>query len=317
MSSKFNTVNLDDNETVFFARELENVKAKAYDIVYPEFAATSLIPVSTDAGPAAETITYQQYDQLGVAKIIANYADDLPRADVKGKEFSAIVKSVGSSYGYNIQEIRASQRDNKNLEQRKANAARRAIEQKLNNVAWFGDAANNLNGLVTHPNVTRVSVDADGTGSATTFASKTPDQILRDMNDLVVGIVTLTKGMERPNTLIMPHAQLAHIQTTARSANSDTTILEFFLRNNPYIQEVQAVNELAGAGQGVSGGVAAGTDVMIAYDRNPDKLTLEVPQMFEQFAAQEKGLDYVVPCHARVAGIIVYYPLSIAIAEGI
>lgn len=51
-------INLDANESIFFERELEHVKARSYDIKYPEFKATMLIPVSTEAGPGAETITY-------------------------------------------------------------------------------------------------------------------------------------------------------------------------------------------------------------------------------------------------------------------
>ncbi len=43
-----------------------------------------------------------------MAKIISSYASDLPRADVKGKPTTAIIKSLGDSYGYSIQEMRAS-----------------------------------------------------------------------------------------------------------------------------------------------------------------------------------------------------------------
>ena len=92
---------LDADESVFFARELEHVKAQSYDVQYPELTATKNIPVSSEAGPGAETITYQQYDSVGFAKIISNYATDLPRVDLKGKEFTAKVKSIGASYPAN------------------------------------------------------------------------------------------------------------------------------------------------------------------------------------------------------------------------
>ncbi len=56
---------------------------------------------------------------------------------------------------------------------------------------------------------------------------------------------------------------------------------------------------------------------MITYKRSPDKLTLELPQLFEQFAAQERNLEFVVPAHGRIGGVIIYYPLSVNIVEGI
>lgn len=312
MTEIIKSVNLDANQTAFFARELEYIKARTYDVEYPELKAMQLIPVSTEAGPGAESITYHQYDQLGVAQIIANYAQDLPRADIKGKEFTTPVRSLGTSYGYSLQEIRAAQFAGKNLEQRKANAARRAVEQKMNKIAWFGSDEYGLQGFLTNPNVTRAAVPADGTGASTLWENKTPDQILRDMNELVNGIVDLTNGVEMPNTLLMPIKQYTLISTRARSATSDTTIMEFFLRNNPMITSIEWVNELKGASQ-----LTPGQDIMVAYDRNPDKLTFEVPQMYEQFAAQERGLEFVVPAHARVSSVLVYYPLAVAIGEGI
>ena len=58
-------------------------------------------------------------------------------------------------------------------------------------------------------------------------------------------------------------------------------------------------------------------EIMIAYRRDPDAFTLEIPQMFEQLPVQERGLEFVVPCHSRIGGVIIYYPLSMAIGEGI
>lgn len=304
------SVNLDANETIFFARELEVIKARTYDVVYPELKATSLIPVSFEAGPGAETITYEQYDQLGAAKIIASYADDLPRVDIKGKQFTSNVRSIGESYGYSIQDIRAAAMAGKPLVARKAIAARRANDQLVNKIAFFGDAEHNLKGFLNAANVPVATVTNDGTSSTTFWANKTPDQILRDMNGAVNAMIDLTKGVEVPNTILLPIKQYTQISTTARSTTSDTTILEFFLKNNPSIKSVEWVNELKGAG-------TSGTDIMVVYNRSPEKLTLELPQAFEQFPPQERGLEFVVPCHSRCGGVIIYYPLSISISEGI
>jgi hypothetical protein len=307
------SVNLDANETIFFARELESIKAKSYDVVYPQLKARVLIPVSHDAGPGAMSITYYQYDSVGVAKIISSYAKDLPRVDVKGESFTSTIKSIGASYGYNVQEIRAAQMAGKPLEQRRANAAHQAVEQEINRIGFNGDTEHGLQGLIGHPNITTDTVAADGAGgggSQTEWVNKTADQIIRDMNDLANGIVDLTNGVEIPDTLAMPIAQYSYIASTPRSSTSDTTILDFFLKNNPHIKEVTWCVELKGAG-------TSGVDIMIAYKRDPDKLTLEIPQEFEQFPPQESGLEFEVPCHARCGGVIVYYPLSISVGEGI
>lgn len=306
----FRTANLDAGETMFFARELEHIKSRSYDIEFPELKAFRHIPLSTEAGEGAQSITYMQFEEVGMAKIIESYANDLPRADIRGKEFTQVIKSIGSSYGYSIQEIRASKMVGRSLTQRQANAARRANDQQVNKLAWFGSDEWNIMGLLNNPNIPTASVAADGSGATTQWVNKTPDQILRDMNRLANGIMALTKGVETPNTLLLPVDQYTLVASTPRSSVSDTTILEYFIQNNPFIREVDWVPELAGAGAG-------GTDIMIAYDKNPDKLTLEIPMPFTQYPPQEEGLEFKINCESRFGGVIVYYPLSIAIGEGI
>ena len=301
--------NLDSAETVFFERELEFKKAQTYDVIRAPLKAFELIPVSTEAGPGAEVISYEQYDMTGIAKIVANYADDLPRADVKGKEFFAQVRSVGNSYGYSLQEIRAAQLAGKSLEQRKSNAAARSQREKWNRIAFNGDDEYNLQGWLTNPNVPSSPVD-DGASTDTEWDTKTPSEILKDLNDAVNGVVDLTNGAEQPNTVVLPIAQYTQISTTRADSGTDTTILDYFIQNSPFIDSVEWANELKGAFTG-------GTDGFIVYDRNPDKMTLEMPQMFEQLPVQERGLEYVVPCHSRIGGVIIYYPLSQVFKRGI
>ena len=106
-----------------------------------------IVPISGEAGPGAESITYRQFDKLGVAKLIANYADDLPRADAKGKEFTVPVKSIGGSFGYNLQEVRAAAMAGRPLATRRAEAARRANMQEVERIGFAGDASTGLIGL--------------------------------------------------------------------------------------------------------------------------------------------------------------------------
>lgn len=310
MPDLIHSTNLDANETFFFARELEYVKSKSYDIEFPEMKAFRHLPISTEAGEGANAITYAQFEETGMARVIESYANDLPRADIRGKEYTTLVRSIGVSYGYSIQEIRAAIYVGRSLTQRQSNAARRANDQSINRLAWFGDDTYNIPGLINNANIPATTVPADGIGASTLWVNKTPDQILRDLNTITNGIVSLTKGVEMPNTVLLPVAQYTLIASTPRSSVSDTTILEYFIQNNPFITTVDWVPELAGAG-------VSGSDIFIAYDKNPDKLTMEIPMPFTQFPPQERGLEFVVPCESRYGGIIVYYPLSLAFGEGI
>jgi hypothetical protein len=308
-----NNATMDADGAYFFQRQLEYIKARSYDVQYPELKARMLFPVSNEAGAGATTITYRTYDQSGSAQIINAYANDLPRADVAGKETSIPIRSVGTSYGYNIDEINSAQMTGQPLEQRRANAGVRAVEEKTNTVAFFGDASSGLPGLFDNPNVPTGTVVNPGSG--TEWVNKTPDEILFDINDLFADIFESTNMVEQGNTLLLPPSQWAYISATPRSSNSDTTILQYVVKNSPFLTseaDVIPVNECAAANNSVYS-----NDVMVAYNRSPDKLQLEIPVELEWMAPQQKNLEFIVPGRSRLAGLNIYYPLSLNILEGI
>lgn len=306
--SKF--ANMDSGDSIYFERELEHVKSKTYDIKYPEIMYRKVLPISSEVSNSAKTITYRQFDMLGHAKLIHNYANDLPVVNVKAKEFTSKVYSEGVSFGYSIQDIRESKAEGKALDTKLAAAARRSVELLTNDLAFYGDEDTDLQAFFNNPNVNYYTVPADGTGSSKLWANKTPDLILRDINHAAMMVRTVTKATEYVDTLILPDEQYGHIATTPRSSTSDTTILEFLLKTSPWIKTVMPCYELKGAG-------AAGVDIGIMYHKSSEKLELEIPQPFEMFAPQEKGMYYEVACHARIGGVLIYYPKSIVQMDGI
>lgn len=295
--------NMDANESIFFARQLNHIKAKLYNTAFPEFKARKLLPVDFSAGPGATTITYRQYTEIGMAKIIANYAKDLPNCSVKGKEFTSPVRSLGASYGYSIQDVRSAQMAGVDLKGMEANSAKRGILQKENSIAYFGDTENGLAGFLNNANLSTAAAPADGVGATTTFSTKSPDMIIRDITDMINDIKTVTKGVEMANTVLLAVSTYTLLATTPRSTNSDTTILDFLKKVCPEITLWDWLPELETAGTG-------STVMAVAYNRNPDKISLEIPSDFEQFPEQPVGLTWEVPCHERVGGVIMYYPLA-------
>lgn len=314
-------INLDSNEGIFFEKQLEHIKSKTYDVLYPELLARRLFPVDNSADPGAATITYQTWDHLGVAKIIHSYAMDLPSLEIVAKETTRKVYSQGISFGYSIQDVRAANYAGVPLQQRKANAARRQMLQLENKIAFHGNDSTNgvpgtdIPGFINNSNINVVTMADDASTSSTLWSAKTATEIITDIGAMVSAIRVVSNGVESPNTLLLPEKQYTQISTTPRSSTSDTTILEYVLKSNAWIKEIIPVYDLAGTG--TAGGTWDSEDSMILYDRNPDKLTLEVPQDVEFFSAQEKGLKFEIPVHSRTAGVIIYYPKSIAQGIGI
>ena len=314
------SMNFDDAEaaSVFFARELDFVKSQSYDVEYPEFTALSLFPMSSEVDPGAETVTYYSYDKTGLAKIISNYATDLPRADVKGKPTTAIIKSLGDSYGYSIQEMRASRMAGKSLETRTAESARYQIDYLNNKIAWNGDAETGLKGVLSTDNDVPLYTVANGAKGTTSWADKTEDEILADITGMLKQMATVTKKVEKPDTLALSSDAYIEIQNK-RIEGTATTVLKYIQDNIPDIKQIVSCPELDADSVETNPYAAAsdGKAVALLFKNDSRKLSIENPLPFMQYPIQTQGLEVVVPCEARTAGAMIYYPMSLLIAVGV
>lgn len=292
---------LDAGGQAFFLRQLEYVKARSYDVMYQDLIARDLFPVSNEAPEGADTITYETFDRVGRARIIMNYADDLPRADITGAETVIKVRGIGTSYGYSRDDILKAQMTGMQLDQRRANAAMRAYEEQIDSIAFNGDAKSGLIGFFTDPNIPTLVANA---GS---WLTATPDAIIDDINRAMGNVRITTRMKEQPGTLLVPVLIYNRIAGTPRASNSDTTILTFILQSVVGLNEVIPVNELEGA-------KAASAYL---YDKNPDKLQLEIPKEITFLPPQEKGLQLIVNAWGKCAGVNIYYPMSVLEITGI
>lgn len=300
---------LDAGESAFFERELTHIRAQTYDVKYPDTKFRTLLPIDHSVDPGAEAIVYQQFDEVAQAKILASYADDLTGVEIKGREFSSTIKGLGNKFSYSIQEVRAAAMAKRSLTPKKASAARAAHERKMERIAAVGDTATGLLGLLNQANTLTYEVE-NGEGGTADWDDKTPDEILRDLFGIVLYMVEQTRGVEKPDTLLLPVHALGKIRTTRLNDISETTILEEFLARNGYVRNVEDWDWLSEAG-------ADGSDRMVLYRRDPSKLQFVIPQEFEQFPPQARGLSFDVPCHSRTGGVTCEYPMSICYGDGI
>lgn len=243
-----------------------------------------------------------------------NYASDLPRADVKGKPSTAYVKSVGASYGYSVQDMRASRMAGKSLDTRRAEAARYTIERTTNTIAFAGNKEHNLMGMLSEGNdIPLFTLGNNAEGKSTAWKDKSAAEILADINNMFAYQSEITNDVERADTLAIPPAAFIDI-STRQIPNTGFTVKKFLLDNAPYLKNIISAPELAGNNAETN---PYGENVALLYTNSADKFSLEIPMAFYQYPVQHKNLEVVVPCEERVAGIIMYYPLSALIAVGI
>jgi hypothetical protein len=290
-----------DDAGLFLQRQLEYIRPQVFETVYADIKYPTILPVTSEAGPGATTFTYRIMDSTGEFRLLADSADDLPRSDVSQVEKSINIRSFGGSFGYSVQELRAAQMANVALEQRRATAVRRAYEEKVESVAMFGEASVGLTGFFNNATVDIVAAD-----KWFTTASTTAQEMLELLNYGVSAIINGSQMKEQPDTILLAYEDYNKISTTRNSDSSDVTVLEYFLRTNPYINNVEPINQLT---KGKNAG-KLNTSRMVVYKRDPEKVQLHIPQPLELFPAQQRNLEFIVPAHARVGGVALYYPKS-------
>lgn len=297
---------LDAGESAFLERQLESVEARIYQKKLKELKYRTLIPISNRDGAGAQTITYYFYTKVGMAKIIANPADDLPTSDVFATRHTQAVHVIGTSFRYSTQDLRRAMFSGVPLEMFKVDAARRSIREKESTICFAGDTNHGIVGLFANGNIPSDQSPANGTGSSRLWSAKSPDLILNDVLSLITAIRTATKGVHQADTMLMPIATYNILAGTPRASFSDKTILGFILQeNNVYgLSTVDWLpDELDTVGTGTS-------KMVFAYERDPEVLELRIPLEMVTHPPQFRNLQFIVPVEAENGGVVVRYPLA-------
>ena len=295
--------NISPQQGAKFERDLESVKSQVLEAKMVPQNGARLIPQAGDVEPWAETFIHQMVDHTGVARLVSDYADDLPLVDAHGREDSYRVKEIGCAFQFSKKEIQQNARGNINLSQRRPMSARRAIEEKLNRIMWYGDIEGGLFGFFNFPFIPRYASDVayDGTETAA--------DVLADLNTIANRPYLDTDTVaNQPNTMLVSPKVYTYISTTPRSSDSDATIMEYFLANNPFISEMENAQELAGAGPN-------GEDLIVVYRRELDYGQHKLVEPFTQHPSQEKNLAVITNCTAQTGGYVNDFPQEALIAE--
>lgn len=299
----------------FAQKQTSHIEAGVYATKYPELDYASLIPVDTTAGEFVKSVTYYSMDGAGAAKWLNGNGKDVPVVGAQMNQHETAVHTAGIGYGYGYEEVNQARLLGIPLDGEKARIARRAYEEMVYGVAFNGDGAKNFEGLYDYTGVPSVTATADGTGSTATWATKTPDQIIRDVNGTLTGIVTATKETELADTLILPTERFNGIAST-RLTDTSMTILEFIQKANVYTAQTgQPLTIRAKRGLLTKG--AGSTARMIAYRRAPDVLKLHIPMVHRFFPVQVEGFQFTIPGMFRLGGLDIRLPKAVSYVDGI
>jgi len=301
-----------DAKTGFFLEgELEKIDDRVFVQPKPMLNALGgLFPVKSDFADWQKSYSYRALSSVGKAKILDPAANDFPIVNAQREEFTTPLMPIGAAVVYDARDLAAAVNNNLNLDEALFMAARRAIEEKVNSIAFSGDQDHGLHGLLTHPGIGRLAA-ANAIASGTTAANN-----LIELNKLANSAPNNSGQVESPDIALLPPDSYQASSQQRHDTGTDTTTLSFWLGTNGYISTAQPIRELSGATI-LTAGTAGTSDVAVSFRRDPMVLELLFSGIQRLPIMQTGPLTYQVPFVGYCGGMVVRLPKGVLMLTGV
>ncbi|WJR66961.1 DUF2184 domain-containing protein [Neorhizobium sp. CSC1952] len=302
----------------FVISQGRNIETRIYQRRYPTFNYGAHVPVVTEGNAWAIGTMFFTVDIAGEAKFISGAANDLPFSSATRDQAAHDYAMIGAGWEWNLEEVNQSALYGIPLNDVKAMSSSQSIERLLNSIAMVGSTEKNWTGLINSPAVSRVDVAANGSGSSTYWSTKTNDQILQDINDLLGSIRDNTLEVEWADSLRLPPEAFRLLNNRRLGAGDGVlNLLDYLRKNNVYTAEtgqqldIQPLRELATASQDGGGR-------MVAYRRDEEVLRFHLPMPRRVLQPRQKSImGFEQGVIARTGGTEIRLPGAMAYGDEI
>lgn len=183
----------------------------------------------------------------------------------------------GLELKYTIPELESAARIGRPIDQQKFEALQLKHQMDIDEQVYIGDTSTTDTGLINNTAVTPTNVVA-GAGGSTLWSSKSPDEILADVNAALTTNWANAAWAVMPTRILIPPAQYGYIATAKVSLAGNVSILKYVQENN--LIATQGKGErlqifpckwCIGAGAGGTIGTV-GKDRMVVYVKEYDRV---------------------------------------------
>ena len=219
----------------------------------------------------------------------------------------------GMQLGWTIPELVSAQQLGRPVDQQKFAGMQLKYQMDIDEQVYIGDSVLNVPGLVNSTLVTATNVPSGGTG--TTWVTKTPAQILADVNTLLNSTWAASAYAVCPDRLLVPPSQFSLLVGTVVSSAGNISLLNFIKTNslsnsvNGRPLDVQPLKWLVGRG-------ASDTDRMVAYTKDITRVRFPLVPL-QRTPLEYRGIQQLTTYFGRLGQIEFVYPETVSYADGI
>ena len=301
--------------------EFNQIEKAAYDLPRENLDAIQSAPIKGGINKGAQTYTVKTITKLGMAKVVAEDAKDLPPVSLAVKKQTVEIRDVGDSYKFTRAELDGAAFNNMPLESIDAKAARQTIDEKVDEIIYVGDKDWGLMGLLTNPNVTKTIAANNAGGTSKKWENKTLDEITADIQTMVDAVFNATKGPRgtgtvTPNTIKIPRDAFTYLTTTYTGNDSKITYLEA-LKSKFAPQGITNWELCVSAGGVGKVSVDGDADRALLYKKGEENVFSILPVVFRVLPVQYVGLSIIYNCLARTGGCCWRRPTTGVYMDGV
>lgn len=253
---------------------------------------------------------------------IGKDTDQIGGVGVDTGKFPFPLTPWGLEIKYTILELESAAKLGRPIDDQKYEALKLKHQMDIDEQVYVGDSTLAVGGLVNNSLVTNISNVPNGAGGNSKWSTKTPAEMLADVNEILMSVWAATGYAVMPNRLLLPPTQFGYINSQVVSSAGNVSILRFLLENNIIKNSgggeltIAPAKWLVGAGVGGTIGTPGTVDRMVAY-RN-EKNYLRYPMtMMQRTPIQYDAIYHKSTYFCRLGVLEVVYPETIAYRDGI
>ncbi len=228
----------------------------------------------------------------------------------------------GMELKYTILELESAAKLGRPVDQQKYAGLQLKHQMDIDEQVYIGDTGLNVGGLVNSALVTNVSAVANGAGGTPGWSTKSPAEILQDVNEILTSAWNASAWAVIPDRLLIPPTQFGYISTQLVSQAGDVSILKYLTDNNLMTTsgrgkiDIFPSKWLIGAGAGGTIGTEGIHDRMVAYTKEKDRIRYPMT-LLQRTPVQYMSIYHQTTYFCRLGVVEVVYPETIAYRDGL
>ena len=307
-----------DSTLAYYANQLDNLDSRLYmPLVTTSWGRDIKLRSGISMSDSSLSFIRSSFGGVGTQSAtgkpwLSPNSTTIPGVSIDGELVSIPMRLLAREVSYSSVELERSQRAGAPIDRQKFDALNKLYQMSTDEMVYVGDTAVGAKGLINSPLVTVATV-ANGAAASPLWSTKTPDEILADVNTILQATWTSSGYDRAPDKLLLPPVQFARlVSTRIPDGGSVLNFLEensISLRTNGRKLDIQPLKWLAGAGAG-------GTDRMIAYTNEEDLVRFSMVPIRRE-TSYTLGIRYNTPYLWAYGEVEFIYPETVRYADGI